>query len=349
MDNEFDFENRIMSPEYSGNDGDVEFSLRPKTLNEYIGQDKAKENLSIYIQAAKLRGECLDHVLLYGPPGLGKTTLAGIIANEMGVNLRVTSGPAIESPKDLAALLSNLMPGDVLFIDEIHRISRAVEEILYPAMEDFAIDIIIGKGPSARSIRLDIPHFTLVGATTRSGQLAAPLRDRFGVLLRLELYTPEQLADIVERSAGLLNVEIDREGALEIASRSRGTPRIANRLLKRVRDVSQVMFDGNISEEVAKTALNRFEIDELGLDDFDRRMLHTIINVYGGGPVGLETLAAAIGEESITIEDVYEPYLMQIGFLTRTPRGRCVTKLAYDHLNIPFTANEINVQQSLLD
>ena len=349
MDNEFDFENRIMSPEYSGNDGDVEFSLRPKTLSEYIGQDKAKENLSIYIQAAKLRGECLDHVLLYGPPGLGKTTLAGIIANEMGVNLRVTSGPAIESPKDLAALLSNLMPGDVLFIDEIHRISRAVEEILYPAMEDFAIDIIIGKGPSARSIRLDIPHFTLVGATTRSGQLAAPLRDRFGVLLRLELYTPEQLADIVERSAGLLNVEIDREGALEIASRSRGTPRIANRLLKRVRDVSQVMFDGNISEEVARTALNRFEIDELGLDDFDRRMLSTIINVYGGGPVGLETLAAAIGEESITIEDVYEPYLMQIGFLTRTPRGRCVTKLAYDHLNIPFTANEINVQQSLLD
>ena len=349
MDNEFDFENRIMSPEYSGTDGDVEFSLRPKTLSEYIGQDKAKENLSIYIQAAKIRNECLDHVLLYGPPGLGKTTLAGIIANEMGVNLRVTSGPAIESPKDLAALLSNLMPGDVLFIDEIHRISRAVEEILYPAMEDFAIDIIIGKGPSARSIRLDIPHFTLVGATTRSGQLAAPLRDRFGVLLRLELYTPEQLADIVERSAGLLNVGIDREGALEIASRSRGTPRIANRLLKRVRDVSQVMFDGNISEEVAHTALNRFEIDELGLDDFDRRMLSTIINVYGGGPVGLETLAAAIGEESITIEDVYEPYLMQIGFLTRTPRGRCVTKLAYDHLNIPFTDNNVNVQQSLLD
>ncbi len=347
--NDFDFENRIMSPEYSGTDGDVEFSLRPKTLGEYIGQDKAKENLSIYIQAAKLRGECLDHVLLYGPPGLGKTTLAGIIANEMGVNLRVTSGPAIESPKDLAALLSNLAQGDVLFIDEIHRISRAVEEILYPAMEDFAIDIIIGKGPSARSIRLDIPKFTLVGATTRSGQLAAPLRDRFGVLLRLELYTPEQLADIVERSAGLLNVEIDREGALEIASRSRGTPRIANRLLKRVRDVSQVMFDGNISEEVARTALNRFEIDELGLDDFDRRMLSTIINVYGGGPVGLETLAAAIGEESITIEDVYEPYLMQIGFLTRTPRGRCVTKLAYDHLNIPFTDNTLNVQQSLLD
>lgn len=347
--NDFDFENRIMSPEYSGTDGDVEFSLRPKTLSEYIGQDKAKENLSIYIQAAKLRGECLDHVLLYGPPGLGKTTLAGIIANEMGVNLRVTSGPAIESPKDLAALLSNLAQGDVLFIDEIHRISRAVEEILYPAMEDFAIDIIIGKGPSARSIRLDIPHFTLVGATTRSGQLAAPLRDRFGVLLRLELYTPEQLADIVERSAGLLNVAIDREGALEIASRSRGTPRIANRLLKRVRDVSQVMFDGNISEEVARTALNRFEIDELGLDDFDRRMLSTIINVYGGGPVGLETLAAAIGEESITIEDVYEPYLMQIGFLTRTPRGRCVTKLAYDHLNIPFIGNNVNVQQSLLD
>ncbi len=346
MDNEFDFENRIVSPEFEGSDSDVEFSLRPKTLDEYIGQDKAKENLSIYMQAAKLRGESLDHVLLYGPPGLGKTTLAGIIANEMGVNLRITSGPAIESPKDLAALLSNLSPGDVLFIDEIHRISRAVEEILYPAMEDFAIDIIIGKGPSARSIRLDIPHFTLVGATTRSGQLAAPLRDRFGVLLRLELYSPEQLADIVTRSAGLLNVDIDREGALEIASRSRGTPRIANRLLKRVRDVSQVKFDGVINEEVAQTALARFEIDELGLDDFDRRMLSTIINIYGGGPVGLETLAAAIGEESITIEDVYEPYLMQIGFLTRTPRGRCVTKLAYEHLDIPFLGDSENKQQS---
>ncbi len=345
---DFDFENRIVSPEYESGDSDTEFSLRPKTLSEYIGQDKGKENLSIYMEAAKQRGECLDHVLLYGPPGLGTTTLAGIVANEMGVNLRVTSGPAIESPKDLAALLSNLMPGDVLFIDEIHRISRAVEEILYPAMEDFAIDIIIGKGPSARSIRLDIPHFTLIGATTRSGQLAAPLRDRFGVPMRLELYSPEQLADIVERSANLLNVPIDRSGALEIASRSRGTPRIANRLLKRVRDVAQVMFSGEITEEVAQMALSRFEIDELGLDDFDRRMLTTIINVYSGGPVGLETLAAAVGEESVTIEDVYEPYLMQIGFLSRTPRGRCVTKLAYDHLglNFPEPINQSN-QQSL--
>lgn len=346
---DYDFENRIVSPEYENGDADTEFSLRPKTLGEYIGQDKVKENLSIYIEAAKQRAECLDHVLLYGPPGLGKTTLAGIVANEMGVNLRVTSGPAIESPKDLAALLSNLMPGDVLFIDEIHRISRAVEEILYPAMEDFAIDIIIGKGPSARSIRLDIPHFTLIGATTRSGQLAAPLRDRFGVLLRLEMYSPEQLADIVERSAGLLDVVIDRSGALEIASRSRGTPRIANRLLKRVRDVAQVMFNGEITEEVAQIALGRFEIDELGLDDFDRRMLSTIINIYGGGPVGLETLAAAVGEESITIEDVYEPYLMQIGFLSRTPRGRCVTKLAYDHLGLTFPEQNGQNQQSLFN
>lgn len=333
--NETDFENRILAPEYVGvDDGEIETSLRPRTLSEYIGQDKAKENLSIYMQAAKKRGEPLDHVLLYGPPGLGKTTLAGIIANEMGTNLRVTSGPAIEKPKDLASLLSNLNEGDVLFIDEIHRLSHSVEEVLYPAMEDYCLDIIIGQGPAARSIRLDIPHFTLVGATTRSGQLAAPLRDRFGVLLRLELYTPEQLADIVERSAGKLNVPIDRDGALEIASRSRGTPRIANRLLKRVRDVAQVIDDGVITADVAGRALDRFEIDELGLDEFDRKMLTTIITMYSGGPVGLETLAAAVGDEAVTIEDVYEPYLMQIGFLNRTPRGRCVTRAAYEHLGI---------------
>lgn len=337
---EMDFENRIVVPEYTAEDADMELSLRPKTLDEYIGQDKAKENLSIYIKAAKLRKESLDHVLLYGPPGLGKTTLSGIIAHEMGVNIRITSGPAIEKQGDLVAILTNLSEGDVLFIDEIHRLSRSVEEILYPAMEDFSVDIIIGKGPSARSIRLDLPHFTLVGATTRSGQLTAPLRDRFGVLLRLELYTPEQLAQIIKRSASILNIEIDENGALEIASRSRGTPRIANRLLKRVRDIAQIEFDGVITEKVAQAALGRFEIDELGLDDFDRKMLKTIISVYGGGPVGLDTLAAAMGEESITIEDVYEPYLMQIGFLTRTARGRCVTKLAYDHLGLKFNGND---------
>lgn len=334
IEEELDFENRIVSPEYSGKDDDTEITLRPKTLAEYVGQDKVKDNLSIYIKAALKRGESLDHVLLYGPPGLGKTTLSSIIAREMGVNLRVTSGPAIEKQGDLVAILTSLNEGDVLFIDEIHRLSRNVEEILYPAMEDFSLDIILGKGPSARSIRLDVPHFTLVGATTRSGQLTAPLRDRFGVLLRLELYTPEQLADIVTRSAGILGIPIDNDGALEIASRSRGTPRIANRLLKRVRDIAEIEFDGTINETVARSALSRFEIDELGLDDFDRRMLSAIINNYGGGPVGLETLAAAVGEEAITIEDVYEPYLMQIGFLARTPRGRCATTAAYEHLGI---------------
>ena len=331
---EMDYENRIVAPEYNYQDEDVELSLRPKHLNEYIGQEKVKDNLSIYIKAAALRHEALDHVLLYGPPGLGKTTLSGIIANELGVNFRVTSGPAIEKAGDLAAILSSLSEGDVLFIDEIHRLPRAVEEILYPAMEDFSLDIIIGKGPAAQSIRLNLPHFTLVGATTRSGQLTAPLRDRFGVLLRLELNTPEELAQIVTRSAGILGIEIDKDGALEIASRSRGTPRIANRLLKRVRDIAQIEYNGVITEEVAMRALERFEIDHLGLDEFDRIMLKTIINNYGGGPVGLDTLAAAVGEESITIEDVYEPYLMQIGFLMRTNRGRMVTDAAYQHLNI---------------
>ncbi|MBQ2420705.1 MAG: Holliday junction branch migration DNA helicase RuvB [Clostridia bacterium] len=331
---ENELKNRWTAPEYAEKDAEIEVSLRPKTLSEYIGQDKAKENLSIYMEAAKMRGEPLDHCLIYGPPGLGKTTLAGIIANEMGVNLKITSGPAIERQGDLAAIITNLQPGDVLFIDEIHRLSNTVAEVLYSAMEDYAIDIMVGTGTSMRSIRIDIPKFTLVGATTRSGQLTAPLRARFGVQLRLELYTPEQLGDIVLRSAGVLGVPIDNDGALEIASRSRGTPRIANRLLKRTRDFAQVMHDGIIDEEIARLSLNRLEIDELGLDDFDRRILSTIINFYNGGPVGIETLAAALGEESVTIEDVYEPYLMQIGFLTRTPRGRCVTALAYQHLGI---------------
>lgn len=334
---EMNFESRMVSPQKTENDtDDIEVSLRPKTLNEYIGQDKVKENLSIFIEAAKKRNEPLDHVLLYGPPGLGKTTLSAIIAHEMGVNIRITSGPAIEKPGDLAALLTNLSENDVLFIDEIHRLSRSIEEVLYPALEDYALDIIIGKGPSARSLRIDLPKFTLIGATTRAGQLTSPLRDRFGVIMRLELYSNEQLADIIMRSAVILGIACDKKGALELARRSRGTPRIANRLLKRVRDFAEVMGDGRITEDIAKIALDRLEIDSLGLDNMDKRMLNMIIKGYGGGPVGLETLASAIGEEAVTLEDVCEPYLMQLGFISRTPRGRCATSLAYRHLGIEF-------------
>lgn len=333
---EFDFENRLVSPTEQPPDStdDFEVGLRPKTLDEYIGQDSVKENIKICIEAAKQRGDALDHVLLYGPPGLGKTTLSMIIAHEMGVNIRTTSGPAIEKPGDLAALLTNLEKGDVLFIDEIHRLSRQVEEILYPALEDYALDIIMGKGPAARSIRIELNKFTLIGATTRSGQLSAPLRDRFGIIERLELYKPEQLSDIIQRSAVILGVPCDLEGARELACRSRGTPRIANRMLRRTRDYAQIMGDGRITKDIARFALDRLEIDDLGLDKLDRRMLKMIINGYGGGPVGLQTLAAAIGEEAITLEDVCEPYLMQLGFISKTPRGRVATQLAYDHLGI---------------
>ncbi|MBQ7003701.1 MAG: Holliday junction branch migration DNA helicase RuvB [Oscillospiraceae bacterium] len=338
---DFAVENRLLSAEQTDEDYILEKGLRPQTLSEYIGQDRVKENLAIYIEAAKRREEALDHVLLYGPPGLGKTTLSAIIAHEMGVNLRITTGPAIERPGDLAAILTNLSEGDVLFIDEIHRLSRAVEEILYPALEDHAIDIVVGKGPSARSLRVDLPKFTLVGATTRAGQLSAPLRDRFGVVQRLELYTPEQLADIVRRSAMILGIPCTMDGALELAGRSRGTPRIANRLLKRARDFADVIGDGQITEKIAKVALDRLEIDHLGLDSIDRKMLDMIIKGYGGGPVGLETLAAALGEEAVTLEDVCEPFLMQLGFLSRTPRGRCATRLAYEHLGYPVSPDSM--------